>query len=110
MSFSFAKLADPNKKEKSDMSKLAASVAVATALLSGNAVAQQAKPTIVLVHGAFADSSSWNGVITNLQKDAYTTVAVANPLRGVLNDARTVSEVVASIAGSVVLVGHSYAG
>lgn len=92
------------------MSKLAAAVAVATALLSGTAIAQPAKPTIVLVHGAFADSSSWNGVITHLQKDGYKTVAVANPLRSVTNDARTVSDVVASIEGPVVLVGHSYGG
>lgn len=92
------------------MSKIAATVAVATALLSGAAEAQQAKPTIVLVHGAFADSSSWNGVIATLQKDGYRTVAVANPLRSVSNDARHVSDVVASITGPVVLVGHSYGG
>ena len=67
-------------------------------------------PTIVLVHGAFADSSSWNGVITSLQKDGYKTVAVANPLRSVSNDARAVSDVVGSITGPVVLVGHSYGG
>lgn len=92
------------------MSKLAATAAVALALLSGAAVAGPAKPTIVLVHGAFADSSSWNGVITILQKDGYKTVAVANPLRSVSNDARTVSDVVGSIKGPVVLVGHSYGG
>ncbi|RXT56088.1 alpha/beta hydrolase [Bosea sp. Tri-44] len=92
------------------MSKIAATVALATALLSGAAVAQSAKPTIVLVHGAFADSSSWNGVIASLQKNGYTTVAVANPLRSVSGDARLVSDVVASIAGPVVLVGHSYGG
>lgn len=92
------------------MSKLAATVAVTTALLSGSADAEPARPTIVLVHGAFADSSSWNGVITNLQKLSYKVVAVANPLRSVSNDARYVSEVVGSIAGPVVLVGHSYGG
>lgn len=92
------------------MSKLAATVAVATALMSGTTVAQPAKPTIVLVHGAFADSSSWNGVITNLQKDGYKTVAVANPLRSVSSNARLVSDVVGSIEGPVVLVGHSYGG
>ncbi|MFC0220501.1 alpha/beta fold hydrolase [Pseudochelatococcus lubricantis] len=92
------------------MSKFAATVAVATSLLSGAAIAEPAKPTVVLVHGAFADSSSWNGVITSLQKDGYRTVAVANPLRSVSNDARLVSDVVASIAGPVVLVGHSYGG
>ncbi|PSH65275.1 alpha/beta fold hydrolase [Phyllobacterium sophorae] len=92
------------------MLKLAATVAIATALLSGAAIAQPVKPTIVLVHGAFADSSSWNGVIINLQKDGYKTAAVANPLRSVSNDARLVSDVVGSIEGPVVLVGHSYGG
>lgn len=92
------------------MSKLAATVAVATALFSGTTNAEPTKPTIVLVHGAFADSSSWNGVIASLHKDGYRTVAVANPLRSVSNDARLVSDVVASIAGPVVLVGHSYGG
>jgi pimeloyl-ACP methyl ester carboxylesterase len=92
------------------MVKLAATVAIATALLSGTAIAEPAKPTIVLVHGAFADSSSWNGVVSSLQKGGYMTVAVANPLRSVTGDARLVSDVVASIAGPVVLVGHSYGG
>jgi pimeloyl-ACP methyl ester carboxylesterase len=92
------------------MSTLAATVAVATTLLTGAAMAQPAKPTIVLVHGAFADSSSWNGVILSLQQEGYRTVAVANPLRSVSGDARLVSDVVASIAGPVVLVGHSYGG
>ncbi|TDR85229.1 alpha/beta fold hydrolase [Enterovirga rhinocerotis] len=92
------------------MSKLAVVVALATGLLSGAAMAQAAKPTIVLVHGAFADSSSWNGVIANLQRDGYRTVAIANPLRSVSADAQLVSDVVGSIAGPVVLVGHSYGG
>ncbi|MEA1672666.1 alpha/beta hydrolase [Nitrospirillum sp. BR 11163] len=69
-----------------------------------------AKPTIVLVHGAFADASSWNGVIRILEKDGYPVVAAANPLRGVKSDAAAVADVVASIPGSVVLVGHSYGG
>ena len=51
------------------MSKLAATLALAAALFTGPALAEPAKPTIVLVHGAFADASSWNGVITALQKD-----------------------------------------
>lgn len=92
------------------MSKFVASLAVAGALLSGNAVAQPAKPTVVLVHGAFADSSSWNGVTRILQKDGYRVVAAANPLRSVSSDAAYVSDIVASIAGPVVLVGHSYGG
>ena len=92
------------------MYKLAATFAIATTLLSGSVIAQPNKPTIVLVHGAFADSSSWNGVITNLQKDGYQVLAVANPLRSVIDDAHSVSDVVSSINGPVVLVGHSYGG
>jgi len=92
------------------MSKLAATVAVVGTLLSGTVFAQSAKPTVVLVHGAFADASSWNGVIKILQKDGYAVVATANPLRSVSGDAAYVSTVVASIDGPVVLVGHSYGG
>lgn len=68
------------------------------------------KPTIVLVHGAFAESSSWNGVIKLLQADGYHVIAAPNGLRGVTIDAGYVSKVVAAIDGPVVLVGHSYAG
>ncbi|MDQ0323497.1 pimeloyl-ACP methyl ester carboxylesterase [Pararhizobium capsulatum DSM 1112] len=92
------------------MSKFAATFAVAGALLSGTAVAQPAKPTVVLVHGAFADSSSWNDVTRILQKDGYTVIAAANPLRTVSGDAAYVSAIVGSIEGPVVLVGHSYGG
>lgn len=69
-----------------------------------------AKPTIVLVHGAFADSSGWNGVISKLQAKGYAVTALANPLRGVKSDAAYVESAVKSIAGPVVLVGHSYGG
>jgi pimeloyl-ACP methyl ester carboxylesterase len=72
--------------------------------------AQGAKPTIVLVHGAFAESSSWNGVAGQLLARGYPVVAVANPLRGLRNDAEYVSNVVRTIQGPVVLVGHSYGG
>ncbi|MET8328349.1 alpha/beta hydrolase [Streptomyces sp. NPDC005181] len=68
------------------------------------------KPTVVLVHGAFADSSSWNGVIKELKEDGYRVVAAANPLRGVSIDAAAVKDLLASIDGPVVLVGHSYGG
>ncbi|TGU43341.1 alpha/beta hydrolase, partial [bacterium M00.F.Ca.ET.152.01.1.1] len=63
------------------MKILFAALAITSAFL-GNAYAQAHKPTIVLVHGAFADSSSWNGVVKILEKDGYPVVAVANPLRG----------------------------
>jgi pimeloyl-ACP methyl ester carboxylesterase len=68
------------------------------------------KPTIVLVHGAFADGSSWNGVIERLQRQGYTAIAPANPLRGLDVDNAYLASVVAQIDGPVVLVGHSYGG
>ncbi|MBV1852896.1 alpha/beta fold hydrolase [Catellatospora tritici] len=68
------------------------------------------KPTVVLVHGAFADSSSWNGVISQLLAQGYPVIAVANPLRGVKSDADQVKAVLDSIDGPIVLVGHSYGG
>lgn len=66
--------------------------------------------TIVLVHGAFAGSSSWNPVISGLQAHGYTVIAAANPLRTVKTDADYVARIVSSIPGPVVLVGHSYGG
>ena len=68
------------------------------------------KPTVVLVHGAFAESSSWNGVIAQLQQHDVRALAVANPLRSLAGDAAYVRDVLASIEGPVVLVGHSYGG
>ncbi|MCK2244780.1 MULTISPECIES: alpha/beta fold hydrolase [unclassified Crossiella] len=68
------------------------------------------KPTVVLVHGAFADSSSWNGVVPRLREQGFPVLAVANPLRGVASDAAYVADVVNSVPGPVVLVGHSYGG
>jgi pimeloyl-ACP methyl ester carboxylesterase len=68
------------------------------------------KPTVVLVHGAFADSSSWTGVVAKLQEQGYPVVAVANPLRGVESDAAYVADVVNGVSGPVVLAGHSYGG
>ncbi|WBB55607.1 alpha/beta hydrolase [Verrucosispora sp. WMMD573] len=67
------------------------------------------QPTIVLVHGAFAESASWNGVIERLGA-AYDVVAVANPLRSVAGDAAYVRDVMRGIGGPVILVGHSYGG
>ena len=68
------------------------------------------RPTIVLVHGAFAESSSWDGVIRLLQRDGYPVIAVANPLRGVSKDAGYLRSVLADVSGDIVLVGHSYGG
>ena len=74
------------------------------------ATAEPSEPTIVLVHGAFADASSWNDVVARLQQQGYTVVAPANPLRGVKADSAYLASVVNQIDGPVLLVGHSYAG
>jgi pimeloyl-ACP methyl ester carboxylesterase len=66
--------------------------------------------TIVLVHGAFAESSSWDGVIPKLVAQGYNVFAVANPLRGLRTDSDYVASVLANIKGPVVLAGHSYGG
>jgi pimeloyl-ACP methyl ester carboxylesterase len=67
-------------------------------------------PTIVLVHGAFADSASWDGVAGRLPADRARVIAFANPLRSVATDAALLTDLVRSIDGPVVLVGHSYGG
>ena len=69
-----------------------------------------AKPTIVLVHGAFADASGWTQEVIRLQRLGYEVVAPANPLRGLTSDADYLRSVLATIPGPVVLVGHSYGG
>ena len=68
------------------------------------------RPTIVLVHGAFADSSSWSSEVQRLQNHGYQVIAVANPLRSVASDTAYLKSVLATIPGPIVLVGHSYAG
>jgi pimeloyl-ACP methyl ester carboxylesterase len=67
-------------------------------------------PVIVLVHGAFAESASWNGVVERLSERGLTSIAVANPLRDLAGDAAYVRDVVASLDRPVVLAGHSYGG
>ena len=67
-------------------------------------------PTVLLVHGAFADASSWTGVIAQLQIAGIEAVAPANPLRGLASDARYLASVAAEIDGPVLLVGHAYGG
>lgn len=66
--------------------------------------------TVALVHGAFADSSSWNGVIERLHAKGYNVVAVVNPLRGIADDSAYVRSVFSQISGPVLAVGHSYGG
>lgn len=68
------------------------------------------KPTVVLVHGAFADASGWNGVVARLTRDGYTVRALANPLRGLASDSAYIRSFLDTIPGPVVLVGHSYGG
>lgn len=68
------------------------------------------KPTIVLIHGAFADSSSWNDVISTLLTHGFPVVAAANPLRGVQYDSAYIASLLTTIDGPIVLVGHSYGG
>lgn len=93
---------------------IAVALVAAISLSAAPAIAQSSsstiKPTIVLVHGAFAESSSWDGVVPLLQARGYRTIAAANPLRAVKSDADYVSEIIRSVPGPVVLAGHSYGG
>lgn len=85
-------------------------LALAMPLVASAQTSSAQRPTVVLVHGAFADSSSWNGVVTRLHAKGYVVVAAANELRSVKGDAASVASLVKSIHGPVVLVGHSYGG
>lgn len=73
-------------------------------------VTQSNKPAVVLVHGAWADGSSWNPVIVKLQTAGFTVFAPPNTLRGLESDAATIATFLKSVSGPVVLVGHSYGG
>ncbi|MET7787472.1 alpha/beta hydrolase [Streptomyces sp900116325] len=85
--------------------------AMATATDKGPSSAPaSAKPTVVLVHGAWADSSSWSSVLERLRADGYPVRAIANPLQGLTGDTAYVSSYLSTIEGPVVLVGHSYGG
>ncbi|MER5598798.1 alpha/beta hydrolase [Streptomyces sp. NPDC002265] len=103
------------------MARWAAALAAVSGLTSALAVESaqaggpggdpgRAKPTIVLVHGAFADASSWNGVVQLLQQNGYTVDAPANPLRGIPQDSTYLASFLKSVKGPIVLVGHSYGG
>ncbi|MER6911325.1 alpha/beta hydrolase [Streptomyces sp. NPDC000594] len=95
--------------------------AVATGLATGPALAadtatdtagadSSGKPTVVLVHGAFADASGWNDVVERLRHQGYKVMAPANPLRGLGRDSTYIASVLKSIDGPIVLAGHSYGG
>ncbi len=70
----------------------------------------EGSPTVVFIHGAFADASGWAGVISLLQAEGVSTLAPPNPLRGVSSDAAYIASVVRQVPGPVLLVGHSYGG
>jgi pimeloyl-ACP methyl ester carboxylesterase len=72
--------------------------------------AGQARPTVVLVHGAWADASSWSGEVATLQAAGYDVRAIANPLQDLTTDSEYVADYLKTITGPVVLVGHSYGG
>jgi pimeloyl-ACP methyl ester carboxylesterase len=94
-------------------SAIAAATATATTAFAGDATTTgraAADTTVILVHGAFAESASWNGVVPRLAARGYTVVAAANPLRSVAGDAEAVDGLVRQAPGAVVLVGHSYGG
>ncbi|MGV9711643.1 alpha/beta fold hydrolase [Gordonia sp. NPDC003424] len=85
--------------------------AIGFAVASATPSAQAApRPTIVLVHGAFADKTSWDGVAAILRNNGYHVVAVDNPLRSPLYDASVVEQTIHALPGPIVLVGHSYGG
>jgi pimeloyl-ACP methyl ester carboxylesterase len=87
-----------------------ASIAGLLITASQGASAAGPKPTIVLEHGAWADASSWDGVIQRLEQAGYTVDAPPNPLRGLSYDAAYLADYLATISGPVILVGHSYGG
>jgi pimeloyl-ACP methyl ester carboxylesterase len=95
---------------------LAGSAVAAAGALTGLAAPAQARPdgrarpTVVLVHGAFADASGWNGVAGRLIRDGYPVIAPANPLRGVAADSAYLASLLATLSGPLVLVAHSYGG
>jgi pimeloyl-ACP methyl ester carboxylesterase len=90
-------------------------VAIALVVVGGSASAKAQpgggiRPTIVLVHGDWADASSWTSVLERLQEKGYTVLAPPNPLRGPAEDAAYLSSYLTTISGPIVLVAHSYGG
>ena len=89
---------------------LMAAATPAAALPAHTSHQSSTKPTIVLVHGAWADGSSWTKVTRRLQDDGYTVRVPPNPLRSLSTDSATVANFLATLSGPIVLVGHSYGG
>jgi pimeloyl-ACP methyl ester carboxylesterase len=115
------KITQLTRRGRLRFSIMAAVVAIAALLIpvsqiasAGTAVRSAAgsgpKPSIVLVHGAWADSSSWNGVVSRLQHDGYTVYVPPNPLLGLNYDPAFLRDFLHTISGPIVLVGHSYGG
>lgn len=99
------------------LTALTAAVLIVAGAVSAQATSQKPgqdgkgpKPTVVLVHGAFADASGFNGTIALLQKAGFPVIAPANPLRDTAGDAAYISSVVDTIPGPVILAAHSYGG
>jgi pimeloyl-ACP methyl ester carboxylesterase len=77
---------------------------------AGTTTASGPKPSVVLVHGAWADSSSWDAVVSQLQHDGYTVYVPPNPLLGLSYDSAYIRDFLHTISGPIILVGHSYGG
>jgi pimeloyl-ACP methyl ester carboxylesterase len=93
-----------------NLRRLAILATAFSALAVMPAAASAAKPTVVLVHGAFADASGWYGVQERLEDKGYKVMSPANPLRGVSADAAYLKSYLSTIKGPIVLAGHSYGG
>jgi pimeloyl-ACP methyl ester carboxylesterase len=114
----FTRLVAPGRARLATILTVAVSLPLAAMIGSGAASGQPTaahtdsgtRPTIVLVHGGWADSSGWNGVISRLTRAGYPVIAPANPLRGLTSDADYIRSVLQTITGPIVLVGHSYGG
>lgn len=104
----------PRRSARHRVAAAGCAVAALCAVTGSPAVAEGGaggtKPTIVLVHGAFTDAASWNGVIERLERRGYPVIAPANPLRGLYSDSAYLASVLASVKGPLVLAGHSYGG
>jgi len=101
----------PRRLPRTLLAAALAAILLSTALPTPDALARATpKPTIVLVHGAFADASGFGAVTNRLQHRGYTVISPANPLRGPASDAAYVASVMKTIKGPIVLVGHSYGG
>jgi pimeloyl-ACP methyl ester carboxylesterase len=103
-----------NRKLAAIVTAICASALVAVTLAGRSSAAPartaQAKPTVVLVNGAWANNASWSRVIKRLQNDGYAVVAPPNPLQSLEGDAQTIADLLQTIHGPIVLVGHSYGG